>query len=178
MKLDLMRDASSAFPKFEDYESVTEMRVWHCKYKSMQDIGRFVNLKELVIATLPESSLDFLLPLKNLEYLKIVHLPKVEDISPLSELKSLVCLSLATLPNWDSSKKLTKIKTLEPISSLPRLKNIELFGVVPVDGSLDYLKNVKTLETARFSGYIDEKVESFYSGSNISRDFVPKSSFS
>lgn len=177
MKIDLMRDQARQFNVSAHAEEVTSVRVWHCKYKSLKAIEAYVNLRTLVIGTLPDDSIDFLAGLKQLEYLRILHMPKVQNVSALAELEALNCLSLATAPGWDSSRKRTVIDTLEPISALPSLKHIELLEIVSADGSLEPLVRIRHLESARFCGYRLDEVKRFYVITQVEDGFNPRSEF-
>ena len=94
-----------------------------------------------------------LLPLSNLRYLSIVHLPRVSDLGPLSKLESLETVALHTLPSWDQSNKRTNVRSLSPLTALPRLRHIELLGVVPEDESLRALAELPSLKTSALHGY-------------------------
>ena len=138
---------------------MTALRVWHCKYKSLAGLSAFVNLKTLVIATYPDTDLAPLRGLSRLEYLSIMHLPKVSDLGPLSQLQSLRTIRLSTLPSWDSSGKKTTVQSLAPLTELPVLAHLELFGVLPEDGTLNVLENCPSLETVRVSKYRKPETE-------------------
>lgn len=151
--LDLLRDPARKFPSVVDPESIRSARIWHCKYESLVPLGALRNLEELVIATFPDESFDFLGKLSELRFLQVLHMPKICDISPLSGLKQLTTLSLSTLPSWDTSRKTTTIQSLDPLASIPSLTHLELLGVCPPDKSLIALKKCKYLRTARVSQY-------------------------
>lgn len=175
-KIDLMRDPQKAFPQIEYPSVIRAARIWHCKYRSLAPLADLVNLEALVIANVPDSSLDFLRPLKKLRYLWILHMPKVTDIDPLADLDSLEVLAMATSPGWDAAAKRTVVQTLDPIARLPSLKHIELFGVVPADSSLAGLQSLSTLVSARFSGYPQAETRRFLER-GITQESVPASSF-
>jgi len=109
-----------------------------------------------------------------LKYLRIVHLPNVADLSPLSHLQELESLSFSTLPSWDTSGKLSTVESLQPIGQLSRLRHVELFGVVPKDKSLVPLQQCKLLESARFSKYQSQEIERFLIATKVSNAFVPE----
>jgi hypothetical protein len=177
MHLDLMRDTATAFPEVNYQAEIKTLRVWHCKYKSLQALAGFINLEELVIATFPDKSLDMLISLGNLRYLSIIHMPKVTKLDALSELKNVESLSLATSPAWDASGKCTIISSLEPLTIMKSLKHLELLGVCPADKSLAILEQCKNLQSARFSQYPKNEIERFYLATNVSNQFNPKPSF-
>lgn len=177
MHLNLMRDASTAFPKLESPEGIRSLRIWHCKYKSLKQMSACKNLEELVIATFPETSLDVISSFRALRYLSIVHLPKVSDLAPLTQLVSVESLSLSTLPSWDSAGKTSVVKSLEPVTGMTSLKHLELMGVCPADGSLAPLERCKVLQSARFARYSKSEVERFYLATGIANEFNPSPSF-
>lgn len=177
MRIDLMRDSGKDFPNIGEAGEVTSVRIWHCKYKTLEKVADFRNVRELVIAGLPDSNLAMLGGLESIEYLSIVHLPKVGSLEPLSGLKKLETLSLATNPSWDSSGRRQQIESLTPISKLPILAHLEIFGICPAERSLAALFGCKQLETARFSGFLEDDVRQFYEATGAKNEFNPKSSF-
>jgi len=153
MHLDLMRDKSRVMPSVAEPAAVTSIRIWHCAYSSLEEVSAFPNLHSLVIATFPDTSLGCLSSFSKLTYLRVVHLPKVTDLSPLASLTELRSLSLETLPSWDASSKRTVVASLEPITRLAHIEHLSLLGVVSEDRSLAVLQRCTTLRTARFHGF-------------------------
>lgn len=176
--IDLMRDVATTFPELERKSEVRSLRVWHCKYKSLKAIEDFINLEELVIASVPDKSLSFLLPLQKLRYISILHMPKVTSITELSNLRGVESLSLATSPAWDAAKKCTIVDSLSPISKIDALKHVELLGVCPPDKVLAALQQCRDLQSARFSQYPKDEVERFYRDTRVDNLFNPKPLFS
>jgi len=178
LHLDLMRDPARAFPSITNPESIRSARIWHCKYQSLVALGELRNLEELVIATFPDESFDFLGQLTELRFLQVMHMPKVCDISPLSRLKRLTTLSLATLPSWDASRKTTTVQSLAPLTFLSQLTHLELLGVCPPDKSLVPLEKCKYLQTVRVSQYPRDEIGRFFKVTKVTDAFNPKPSFS
>lgn len=172
--LELMRDQSKLFPPVDEPEGIESVRVWHCKYKTLEPISGLRNLRGLVIATFPNEDLRLLSELKALEYLSILHLPKVEDLAPLTGLSHLKVVRLSTLPSWDSSGKTTTVESLAPLAQLPRLESLELFGVTPSERSLSALEDSASLTTVRVSKYPDLEVERFRSATGATDDWAPE----
>jgi hypothetical protein len=83
-------------------------------------------------------------------------------------------LSLETLPSWDASGKVTEVESLDPIASLPSLKHVALFGVVPKTKSLAALERCPKLISARFSKYPKAERERFYEAKKVSDGHVPE----
>jgi hypothetical protein len=96
--LDLMRDSAKALPIDGDAGAVTALRVWHCSYSSLAELHRYPNVRTLVVATYPDADLEPVASLVGLEYLSLVHLPKVTDLAPLGRLRRLRTVRLATAP--------------------------------------------------------------------------------
>lgn len=177
MHLDLIREKATAFPQLESKAEIRTLRIWHCKYKSLQALAEFGNLEELVIASFPDKSLEIIASLRKLRYLSILHMPKVSELEVLSRLPNIESLSLSTSPAWDSAGKCTIVDSLEPIAGLAALKNLELLGVCPVSKSLAALEQCKNLQSARFSQYPKEELERFYSATGVANLFNPEPSF-
>lgn len=146
MKLELMRDESTTFPEIESPEKYTELSIWHCKYRSIEKIALFKNLKKLEIATYLGADFEPLSKLKKLEFLHVVHLPKLKDLKGVSELVSLEEIQIETLPSWDASGKKLLISDLVPLGKLGKIKKIELMGVLPIDGNFACLSECESLE--------------------------------
>jgi len=177
MHLDLIRDTATVFPLVDRPSEIRTLRVWHCKYKSLQALAGFKYLEEIVIATFPDKSLDVLAPLTNLRYLSILHMPKVSELEALSALENIESLSLATSPAWDSAGKCTIVSSLEPVARMKSLKHLELFGVCQADKSLAVLEQCRNLQSARFSQYPKDEVARFYQATGVANQFNPKPSF-
>ena len=152
---------------------VTSLILWHCKFSTLEAIASFTKLKALKVASYPDATLEPLRKLKDLEWLSILHLPRVNDLEPLSGLRKLTALELATQPSWDTSGKRQVVKTLDPLAQLPRLAYLALLGVVPENRSLEVLEASSSLLTARFSGFPAIEAERFYSVSAVENSHVP-----
>lgn len=172
-----MRDSAPTFPILKNKEQIRFMRIWHCKYKTLQPIADLLNLEELVIATFPDRTLEALGSMPKLSYLSILHMPKIKNLQELSDLSSLETLSLATSPSWDASGKCTIVESLEPIAAIANLKHLQLFGVCPPNKSLAALGKLKNLRTARFSQYPQTEIDRFFSHTGIMDKSNPGSSF-
>jgi hypothetical protein len=157
--LELMRDTSVIFPSVSDPTSFESARIWHCKYTSLSRIASFTSLRSLEIATYPDDSFAPLADLSRLEKLHVTHLPKVGSLSELSALSGLRELRLATLPSWDSSGKVTTVESLLPLTQLPNLERLELFGVVTPTRSADELLHSKPLLRVSLSQYSEDSME-------------------
>jgi len=172
-----MRDANSEMPLHEKPDAVSSLKIWHCSYNSLSSISQYSNLRAVEIASFPNETLRVFGCLSKLEWLRIVHLPKVEDLGPLASHDKLRSLSLATLPSWDSSGKVTTVESLSPLCEIPHLEHLELFGVRPIDRSLRDLYRCEALKNARFSKYPKGVVRRFYESTGIGSEFLPEFTF-
>lgn len=175
--LKLMRDPSRVFPSVVNPPIVRSLTIWHCKYQSLEPLVELCNVEELTIATFPDNSFRFLERLPKLRHLAVLHMPKVRDIGPLAGLRQLTTLSLSTLPSWDASKKVTTIRSLEPLTKIPHLAHLELLGICPPDKSLGLLKQCKDLQTARFSQYPPVEIHRFFDETKVADQFNPNPNF-
>lgn len=173
MRLELVRDAAKSFPVAEKPSETTSLCVWHCKYKTLAPLAEFKNLQELKIATFPDESFECLSSLSRLEWLSVLHLPKVKNLEALSRIKSLRFLALETLPSWDASRKRTVVESIAALSKLPKLEHISLLGIVPTDMSLIPLEQCKHLKSARFHGYPMQEIERFFQASKVENAHMP-----
>ena len=81
---------------------------------ALAPLKQFRFLQAADIATYPDETLEQISDLDELRYLRILHMPKVADLSPLENLRRLVTVSLSTLPSWDASSKRTVVKSIAP----------------------------------------------------------------
>ncbi|QCX51119.1 hypothetical protein [Ralstonia pseudosolanacearum] len=173
MFVDFMRDKARQMPTLANPLAVESLRIWHCSYKTLDSITMFQNLRTLAIATFPDLSLEPIGTLAKLRHLRILHLPKVVDLSPLANLAHLETLSLEVLPSWDASRKKTIVNALEPLAQMQNLKHLCLCGVVPVDRSLTPLERCGSLVTALIHGYPRKETDRFFAASGMRKAHNP-----
>jgi len=173
MHIELLRDATRQMPAIPNADQVTSLIIWHCKYESLASLSAFTNLTALKIASYPDQSLKPLEKLNKLEWLSVLHFPKVNDLAPLAKLRALVSLELATLPSWDASGKRQLVASLQPLAKLPRLAFLGLLGVIPEDKSLSVLEECRALSTAKVSGYLAAEMKRYYAASGVENAHVP-----
>lgn len=174
--LEFIRDAAKEMPLSSVPFDIRTAKIWHCKYRTLKPLAGLVNLEELVIAGFPDDSLDFLGELAELRYLSITHLPRVGSLAPLAVLTKLHSLSLATLPSWDSSKR-TVVDSLEPLTRLPALRHLELFGICASDRSLAALEQCTHLQSVRVGGYTRTETARFYAATSFTDEYMPQPGF-
>jgi hypothetical protein len=158
----LLRDSALTFPSSPMDVSIESLRIWHCKYRSVQRLTDFSKLAILEIASYPDDTLDAIGELRQLRYLRILHLPKVSSLAPLGNLRKLRTLALETTPGWDSSNRVTEVESLEPLSRLPMLEHLALLGIRPRDRSLRPLQASGSLRSVRVHKYPPEEVVRFF----------------
>ncbi len=176
MHVELMREPGKEFPVLPSPNAVETLRVWHCKYRTLAQLSKFTNLQGLEVASFPDDTLDSVGELHGLRYLRILHLRRVTQLTPLRNLRSLITLRLDTLPSWDASRKKTIVESLAPLAALEDLRHIELFGVVPADGSLRPLQAL-ALTTARFHLVPKAEVKRFYAATGVANAHSPPPNF-
>jgi hypothetical protein len=170
MHVDLAGDKQATMPPVDP--SVDSLGIWHCKYRSLMPVASLRRLKALIVCPIPED-LEFLAALSNLRELRIMHMPKVRDLTPLAALHRLEILSLSTLPSWDASGRVTQVRSLGPLGRLPGLKHLGLFGVVPRSRSLRALERCPELLSVRVSKFPKSEVKRFREATGIVRDDFP-----
>lgn len=167
MKLDLVRDSSKAMPSIEDKAAIRHLRIWHCSYKTLEPISELVNLESLTVASYPDATLQLVGGLSQLRYLRIMHMPSVEDLAPLAGLAQLRTLLLETSPGWDAAGKRTVVQSLSPIAELQHLEHLSFFGVVDRERSLKSLEACPSLRLAQFAGVPKKEIARFYSAMKV-----------
>lgn len=168
-----MRDSSKRFPVLADPSAITALRVWFCKYVALRPVADLTSLRVLVIAGYPDQDFTPIASLQNLEYLSVLHFAHVTDLAPLADLQTLHTLRLHSLPSWDSSGKTIQVESLAPLAHLPKLEHLELFGVVPVHGSLADLETAPSLRSVRVSKYPEREVARYRSATGVGNAFAP-----
>jgi len=169
-----MRDKAKELPAIGEPQSVRTLRVWHCKYRTLEPVARLTGLTGLVVATYPDASLELLAGLEELKYLFLLHVPKIDTIEPIAQLNRLEVLRLHTLPSWDLSGRTTTVKSLDALANLPLLRHVELFGVRPLDCSLRALERGPSLESVRVSKYPKAEVARFRKTTGLPDSFAPE----
>ena len=167
------REQERQLPVGGDAAEMTALKLWFCAFDDLSGLERYTSLRTLVVAGFPERSLDVLTGVPSLTHLRLIHLPGVTDLAPLAKLPLLETLSLATLPSWDSSGKVTEVASLEPLRQLPALRSLELLGVRPKDRSLRPLQRSASLRSVRVSKYPKAEVRRFYDETGLSDGRAP-----
>ena len=177
MHLEQMRVKNKSFPQVAFPLEVRSARIWHCNFKSLEEISALQNLETLVVATWPDISFMPLASLKRLKYLSVLHFPKAAELLPIAGLNLLETLCLSSLPSWDASGKTLLVNSLEPVAQLRSLKHLELCGVRTPDRTLPLGMKSKALQSAKFFKYRKSEVEKFYAATGASDAFAPQPAF-
>lgn len=155
--LEISGGAAETFPVPADPLHYASARIWHCRFRSLRGLDRLRNLRKLEVAGYPDASLDPLRGLGRLEHLSMVHLPAVTSLEPLSCLVALRRLTLAALPAWNPASMPVQVDSLIPLSALPALEEVNLFGVQPADRSVKVLWRIPSLRRARLAQYPERR---------------------
>ena len=177
MHIDFIKDTSKVMSLIENPDSVTSARIWICKFKSIKPVSECKNLRTLVLNTVLDDDISWLVKLEKLEYLKIQNFPKIKSIEFLSSMETIKTLSLSTSPSWDSSGRTMEVDALTPLQKLTSLQHIELLGVHQKDFSVAALEKCGSLISARFSGYPQEIISRFYEKTGVKKEFAPEPVF-
>lgn len=174
MHLERMRDGARRLVVDERRERLRTARLWHCKYVDIDALAACTSLERLVIASYPAADLRPIAGLTRLRALRLLHMPKVQDVSPLGSLLELESLELATLPSWDASRKRSVVSGLDALGRLPRLRWLQLYGVVSNDRSLAALQESSSLRGVRVSGFPAVEAERYYAHTGVSPTVPPE----
>lgn len=126
------------------------LRIDFCGKHRLQEIGRHSHVKALELNVFHPESLEGLESFAALEYLFIVHAPKITSFAPLASLAQLKGLLVTTPPSWDASRRTIRIQTIAPLSNLRQLEQLSLTGVEPTTDGLQPLHEL-TLEALHIS---------------------------
>lgn len=152
----------------------------------MDSIATITTLERLAIGHLRAADISGLANLKNLEYLCISSLSSATTLKPLTELESLVSLSLGISPNITSledfsvnsmsglralhlgrgSERVVTIGSMEPLSNLPTVEYVAIGRIRSRDRSLAgflELPKLKALELDKNARFPDSDIDSLRS---------------
>lgn len=157
--LELTGDPASKFPALPAPDQFRSARIVHCAYPTLVPLAAFTNLIHVEIVGYPDDTLEPIGQLTQLEELSIMHLPRVTDLSPLASLANLRRLDLMTWPGQGSSGNPAEVASLSPLCALPKLEELNLFGVRPPNQRVDDLLKCSALRVACVTGYPDLEVD-------------------
>lgn len=129
--LELVFKAPDTFPVVADSSRYHSARIYQRRFRFVAGGCRLENLRKLEIVGYPDASLDPLGDLIRLEHLSILHLPA-----------------------WRRGSKPIRFGSLSPLSALPVLEEVNLFGLELTDRFVTTLAaSIPTLRRARLADY-------------------------
>lgn len=131
---------------------IKSLQIWFCGLRDFDVLKRFRRLQTLQIADWPISNWKPLEKLASLKRLAIVHATKARSLEGLGQLRQIESLSIQTPISWHASGKHLIVDSLRPLSSLKRLKYLDLGVIRFRDGRLDVLAQCKALREANVAG--------------------------
>lgn len=117
----------------QDDPNIRSLMVWHCKRFDVEVLRRFTKLRSLRIAYWYGESLEALTCMPHLEHLHIYMLPRINDFTPLGQLKKLQALTL----NAGVWADLQRINSYAPLGKLNNLQLLDFIHFIPDDGLID-----------------------------------------
>ena len=149
-------DASLANLKpFKAWRKVRSLALSGRGVRSLEGIEALESLEELFLGGTGIRNLQPLAEAKNLRLLKLSHCDRVEDFSPIGELKNLRSVVIR-LGNISTTAHVSNIRFL---AGLDRLEEFELRGVVIDDGRLDVLFDLPKLRRVMLLGKFGHQME-------------------
>ena len=142
-----MRDRSGRGLSHDQPRHVLSLRVWYSRVTDWTALAAFANLQMLEVAGYDHDNLEPVGCLRHLKHLRLVHFPRVSSIAPLANLSALEALALESLPSYDASGKHLSVESFSPLSALPDLRQLRIFGVRASDRSLHALSQIVSLST-------------------------------
>jgi hypothetical protein len=142
-----MRDRSGQGLSHDQPGRVLSLKVWYSRVADWTALEAFASLQTLEVAGYEHSDLEPVSSLCHLKELRLLHFPKVSNLSPLAKLSALENLALEFLPSYDASGKYLHVESLSPLAQLPKLRQLRIFGVRASDRSLHALSQITSLST-------------------------------
>jgi hypothetical protein len=148
-----IRTFQDEFDQVVEEPPVTGLRLHGCSISDLSAITKMEQLIYLDIFDFGKASLEWIGRLRNLRYLRLMHLPKHHDLSSLSNLKLLEELYLESLPSWDASGKTLVFETLAPLAHLSELRVLRLLTAKVLRDGLSPLFGLSTLAKFETGNY-------------------------
>ena len=135
---------SKSFLELPSYPYLENLELIHSTIKTLDEIGKYKNLQELHLSSLPKlENIADIKALKNvLLWLELDNCKKIKDIDDISHLKNLEKLQLSACGN---------IPSISFIKELSRLKFFSFVNTEVVDGNLTTCLEASNLEYVGFS---------------------------
>ncbi len=171
MKYQLIRSKDTKGLLIPEAHLITELKIWYSSINDWEILSKFQNLVSLEIAGYDSDSLEPISKLIGLKTLRLLHFPKLQDISKITCNINIENLSLESLPSYDASNKYLEIDSLKPVSSLSKMMKFKMYGVKTKDSSLEFLvKCTKLIDIEIGKGFnLSEynKIRSAFPGSRL-----------
>lgn len=148
-KLSLSSMKEDVLPLLVKMKSLEVLSVAFCNYDDLSPLAKLSKLKCLLLGPLRKvTSLEFLHSMTGLRALEMSDLTRAPDLTPLASLRNLEELTIETA---GMGGKQVKVKSLDPIGELGKLKWLRI-RVISEDKSLRGLSKLKKLETLSING--------------------------
>ncbi len=144
--IELLRTGPDEFVEASQDNRAIALKVWGSRVRDFTPLERMAQLIHLEILDFEHGSLRTIGRLKNLRFLRIIHIPKEHDLTPLAALENLEELLLESLPSWDASGKTLVFESLRPLAGLKQLKRLVLMKVRVEEHGLQPLWGLTKLE--------------------------------
>lgn len=120
-----------------DLQEVESLTIWRCTGVDYNILQKTQNLKVLELTNYPYETLADIKQNIGIEKIKIVGIPKLNDITTIKDFKKITSVSIETSPSWDSQKKFAKIKDIKALYDLPYLREVLIVGFDIADFNSD-----------------------------------------
>lgn len=140
--------------------NIEHLIIWGGKEDNFSGFKKLSSLKYLEVIGGRFNSVEHLAELKNLKALFLARLTKMEDISELSDLIGLQCLSIQSCNKIKFPSSLSKLKELKKLSlikqknfesinfikSYEKIEILHVFEMAVDDGDLSFIKSIPSLK--------------------------------
>jgi len=154
-RLELMQASFANLKAFKNWKKLHILALNGSGVKSLEGIGALEALEDLFLGGVGVHDLAPLAGLSRLRRLKIAGAKKVEDLSPIGRLEELRSLSLIL----GSFTETAHLASIDFISGLEHLEELEISGAVIDDGRLDALFGLPQIKRVRLLGNYGAQVE-------------------
>ena len=144
--MQLLRKTEKVFPELENPESITELKIVHCKYKNIDNIKNLINLVNLDYTGFPNTDFDVFSSLLNLKDISICDMRYVNKIDGIKKLNNLEKISFRVLPNWHFQKKKTYVESFNDLSSLKNITFLRIYSIHPIDNDFTFIRSLTSLK--------------------------------
>ena len=154
-QLELMQASFANLKAFRNWEKLSSLALNGSGVKSLEGIGALKALEDLFLGGVGVHDLAPLAGLSRLRRLKIAGAKWVEDFSPIGRLEELRSLILIL----GSFSETAHLETIDFVTGLEHLEEMEINGAVIDDGRLDVLFSLPEIKRVRLLGNYGSQVE-------------------